>query len=569
MKNKFNPIKTFAALAVVSLLVTGCASTPQYTPGRESGFSDYLLAVYASTQGDRELASRSYLKVLKQNPGNEKLLNEASSYFLFNGEYANALKIAGDFYSLNPDDTTNSMLLALQAFKKGDLSAMEEYLTHVKGFGLDTLMAPIMRAWGEAAAGNADAALDALKPLLATKPFEPFYDENRALILDYSGLDAEAEAAYARLIARDDIASLQPALNYSALLQSQGRGDEALAVLQRFQAMVPGNTQLEDAVRRLQAGRRFSVIARDTNAALAAAFLYTGVELGRDRAFLPAIVYTRFALYLDPGLDEGHLYLGNLLAGEENPALALEAYSRVNPAGPFGEIALLRQALVLSEHDQWDEAIRLARDHLAENPESFDALVTLGDLHRNREDYSEALDYYEAAIALRGDILPEDWFLLFTRAIAYERLGRWAEAEADFLKVLEFRPNEPDVLNYLGYSWIDLGINLEEGRKMIERAVEQRPDSGFIVDSLGWAEYLTGDYEAAVESLERAVFLEPGDPTLNDHLGDAYWKVGREREARFQWNHALGLNPAPEERAKIEAKIEYGYTLAEALQERK
>ncbi len=229
----------------------------------------------------------------------------------------------------------------------------------------------------------------------------------------------------------------------------------------------------------------------------------------------------------------------------------------------------MRKALVLSSYEKWDEAIAVVTAHLEENPESEDALATLGDLYRNREDFENALSYYERAIALKGEVTNEDWFLLFARGIAYERLGMWQEAEADFLKTLEFRPNEPDVLNYLGYSWIDQGINLIEGREMIERAVAQRPNNGFIVDSLGWAQYLVGDYEAAAKTLEKAVYLEPGDATLNDHLGDAYWKIGREREARFQWQHALGLGPAPDQVEKITAKIEYGLVLAEALEARK
>ena len=125
-------------------------------------------------------------------------------------------------------------------------------------------------------------------------------------------------------------------------------------------------------------------------------------------------------------------------------------------------------------------------------------------------------------------------------------------------KALELQPEQPHVLNYLGYSWIDQGINLDEGMKMIKRAVDQRPDDGYIVDSLGWAYYRIGNYEDAVKNLERAIDLKPEDPTINDHLGDAYWRVGRTLEAKFQWAHARDLKPEPEELPKIEAKIENG-----------
>ena len=150
------------------------------------------------------------------------------------------------------------------------------------------------------------------------------------------------------------------------------------------------------------------------------------------------------------------------------------------------------------------------------------------------------------------------WVTYYYRGICFERSKQWSKAEADMRKALELQPEQPHVLNYLGYSWIDQGINLDEGMKMIKRAVEQRPDDGYIVDSLGWAYYRIGNFEDAVKHLERAIDLKPEDPTINDHLGDAYWRVGRTLEAKFQWAHARDLKPEPEELPKIEAKIENG-----------
>ena len=128
--------------------------------------------------------------------------------------------------------------------------------------------------------------------------------------------------------------------------------------------------------------------------------------------------------------------------------------------------------------------------------------------------------------------------MFYFRGICYERSKQWPQAEADLKKALQLYPDQPLVLNYLGYSWIDQGVNLDEGMNMIRRAVEQRPDDGYIVNSLGWANFRIGNYDEAVKELERAVELKPDDPTINDHLGDAYWRVGRVLEARFQWSHA-------------------------------
>jgi Flp pilus assembly protein TadD len=151
-----------------------------------------------------------------------------------------------------------------------------------------------------------------------------------------------------------------------------------------------------------------------------------------------------------------------------------------------------------------------------------------------------------------------DWLFYYFRGICLERARQWGKAEADLQKALELFPEQPQVLNYLGYSWIDQGVKLDEAMTMIKRAVEQRPDDGYIVDSLGWAYYRLGNYEDAVKQLERAVELKPEDPTVNDHLGDVYWRIGRTQEARFQWSHARDLKPEPDELPKIEEKLKVG-----------
>ena len=177
---------------------------------------------------------------------------------------------------------------------------------------------------------------------------------------------------------------------------------------------------------------------------------------------------------------------------------------------------------------------------------------------RGRKQFAECAEVYSKGIDTIAKAEKSNWVIYYFRGICYERSKQWPKAEADLKKALELFPDQPHVLNYLGYSWIDQGVNLDEGMRMIKRAVEQRADDGYIVDSLGWAYYRIGNYEEAVKHLERAVELKPEDPTINDHLGDAYWRVGRTLEARFQWSHARDLKPEPEELAKIEEKLKSG-----------
>jgi tetratricopeptide (TPR) repeat protein len=192
--------------------------------------------------------------------------------------------------------------------------------------------------------------------------------------------------------------------------------------------------------------------------------------------------------------------------------------------------------------------------------DKLEILDALGNILRAHKLYAEAIPYYDQALALVPKPERRHWVYYYARGTSYERLKNWSAAEGDLEKALQLYPDQPLVLNYLGYSWVDQGRNLKEGMAHIEKAVALKPDDGYIVDSLGWAHYMQGNFAEAVRYLERAVELKPDDPVLNDHLGDALWRVGREREARFQWDQALSLKPEPEDEAKIKKKIESGLT---------
>jgi len=549
------PLKTLLILGLLSL---GAAAPDIEIKDINTRFSEYLTAIYARQAGDFDRATENYLRVLKKDPKNLQLAEEAFTYFVFNGDYKNALDLAKDLRGLEDDHSSSAMLLALDAFRAGRKKHLDKVLPDAKGLGFDQLISPLMQAWLFAEEGKLEEALAVIEPLKSNPGFEPYYAEHRAFILDRAGRADEAEAAYLALLARPEITSLQPLFAYGAFLQKEGRNEDALKLYKGFEPSSPTNLQLKAAIKRLEEGKAPETIVTDRSKAVAMALLRAGVQLSQERAYYPGIIYARFALLLNPDFDEAWLFLGNMLSNEPHPDLALKAYQSVAADGPFYETGVLRQAFVYSFHDRTDEGIALVETYLKDHPDSYDALVTIGDLHRSEEQYAEALPYYERAMQQRETLTADDWFLVFTRGICYERLDRWNEAEPDLLKALEFQPDNPDVLNYLGYSWIDQGMHLKEGREMIEKAVKASPDNGFILDSLGWAQYLMGEYEEAVISLEDAVSIEPGDPTINDHLGDAYWKVGREREARFQWSHALALDPTDEVREVLNEKMESG-----------
>ncbi|HXF89891.1 MAG TPA: tetratricopeptide repeat protein [Xanthobacteraceae bacterium] len=270
------------------------------------------------------------------------------------------------------------------------------------------------------------------------------------------------------------------------------------------------------------------------------------------------LIYLQLALYLAPNQVMALFSLADLYEQLKKPELAIKVYERIPLDSPLHRHAEIQLAANLDTLDRAEEAKRRLEKLIAEKPDDIEALMALGNILRGRKQFAECAQAYSRGIATIAEPERSHWTIYYFRGICYERNKQWDKAEADLKMALKLYPDQPYVLNYLGYSWIDQGVNLEEGMRMIRRAVEQRPEDGYIVDSLGWAYYRMGNYEEAMKHLERAVELRPTDPTINDHLGDVYWQLGRRLEAIFQWSHARDLKPEPEELAKILEKLKSG-----------
>jgi tetratricopeptide (TPR) repeat protein len=297
----------------------------------------------------------------------------------------------------------------------------------------------------------------------------------------------------------------------------------------------------------------------DSSQAGAAEVLFgLGTSLGRQGGEDLALAYLQLAIYLAPRHPLALMSLADLYESIKKPALALRVYQRVPADSPLKRNADIQMATNLDALERTDEAKKTLQKLIADRPNDLEAIMALGNILRVRKDFADCADAYTKGIDTLKNAQKPNWLIFYFRGICYERSKQWPKAEADFKRALELSPEQAHVLNYLGYSWIDQGVNLDEGMRMIRRAVEQRPDDGYIVDSLGWAYYRIHNYDEAVKHLERAVELKPEDPTINDHLGDAYWKVGRTLEATFQWAHARDLKPEPDDLAKIIEKLRTG-----------
>ncbi len=272
----------------------------------------------------------------------------------------------------------------------------------------------------------------------------------------------------------------------------------------------------------------------------------------------PGVLFLQYALYLEPGFPFALAALANVYENTKNYERAIEVYDRIVPGTPFETAVDIRKAFNLNQLEKVDEAKQLLETVAERDPTDLRPLDALGSIMRNHKRFDEAAQYYTRAIALITKPEAKHWNYYYARGTSYERMKRWPLAEADLQMALKLSPDQPTVLNYLGYSWVDQGKNLKQAFGYIEKAVKLKPDDGYIVDSLGWAHYRLGNFKEAVKWLERSVELRPDDPVLNDHLGDAFWRAGRLDEARFQWEQALTLKPEPEDTEKITKKLQKG-----------
>jgi Flp pilus assembly protein TadD len=348
----------------------------------------------------------------------------------------------------------------------------------------------------------------------------------------------------------------------AGFFERRGKTEEAQSLYRDYATENPDSYYGEMLVKRAKEGRKAPPVAANGREGLAEALFHFGSALQQDRNADIALVLGRLALYLKPDLPVAQVMVANILDAQRRYEEANQVYQSISPKSWLTWSSRLRVAANLEAMEKIAEAEAALRAMAKELPDRTDALLQLGSLMRAKERFAEAVTVYDDAVKRMAKAEQRHWTLFYARGIALERSKQWSRAEADFLRALELQPDQPYVLNYLGYSWVDQGINLDRGMEMIRKAVEQRPTDGYIVDSLGWAHYRLKNYDKAVEHLERAVELRPVDPTINDHLGDAYWQVGRQIEARFQWQRAQGLKPEPDLAAQIVRKLREGLSAA-------
>ena len=516
----------------------------------------YLAARHAGTERDLATAAAYYLNVLKADPRNADLLGRTFLSVLTDGDIEEAGKLADRLIQVDRTDRIARLVVGVRALKQKQYAlARQSFAQSVRGPVTD-LTATLLTAWALAGAGDARGATDALDHLTGPDWYAIFKDLHGGLILDFGNNRKDAGKRYERAYKADSTA-LRTVQAYARFLSRNGGKNEALKIYQEFNKAVPDHPLISAEMKDLAAGEKLPALVDSPQAGAAEALYGLGASIGRRGGEDLALIYLQLALYLEPTHAMALLSLADLYELLKKPDLAIKVYDRIPPS-PLRRNADIQVASDLDQLERTDEAKKRLEHLITEHPKDTEAIVAFGNILRGRKQFAECADVYGKAIANVPKPEKSNWVMFYFRGICYERSKQWPNAEVDLKKALELYPDQPLVLNYLGYSWVDQGVHMDEGMNMIRRAVEQRPDDGYIVDSLGWAYFRTGNYAEAVKNLERAVELKPEDPTINDHLGDAYWRVGRALEARFQWSHAKDLNPDKDDLPKIEEKLKSG-----------
>lgn len=517
----------------------------------------YLAGVLARKDRDLTVAAEYYRRALMRDPDNKQMLGEAFMMEVSAGDLDGAIELARRLVQVSDADNSYAyLLLGVDALRRGQYDRARVFFSTADSEVIFQLTDSLALVWSDVGAGRVDEALAALSEPHPADRSRYFQRLHIALVADLAGRQAQARENYA--------AAYQAHPSNRRLLEAYARhaavhGDTELLeeILAPFQSAEDPDAVLGGLAERLmaQTDPQFLVTAPQQGLA-EVLFGLAGVLAGESEP--AARIYLRLALMLNPAFDSAYYLLGELETSAKRLEASLNAYQGVRPSSPYYLDARIRAAFLLNALERADEGIGLLTALIGQYPEAPRLLQAIGNILRDQKNFEQAAEFYSQAIEMIGEPSTEHWIYYYARGICYERIKQWAKAEPDFKKALELNPGQASVMNYLGYSWVDQNLHLEEAMDLIRDAVDREPNNGYYVDSLGWAHYKLGEYDKAVEQLERAVELRPEDPVLNDHLGDAYWQVGRKREARFQWSYALSLEPEPEDEAKIRDKIANG-----------
>jgi tetratricopeptide (TPR) repeat protein len=573
MTNKFSKLSIVVALLAAST-ANSCAATEGPVVSRT--LTGALLSAQVA-EGDNDFASMiSYYKqALGFEADNTKFEQNLMLGLITNGQFTEALPYAEKLKAVPEIERVSRVALAIDAVDKKKWDDAETLLKLAQQSDLDRLVANLMTGWVKLGAGNGKDAAEYISKIQGPQWVDLFKLIHKAMILDASGDKAAAAAAYEEALNSADAGAapdswLRMVESYARFQARDGKKDAALKIIDQGLEVAPERPPLLALRKTVEAGSAVEPLVADAKAGLAEVLFDIGAAVRRDGSESFSTLYLQLSLAAKPDNDVTLIQLAGIAEGLNQQDLAITNYRAVPEASPFKRAANLQMSLNLADLDKTDEAIKELNTLMTQEPSDPRTYTALGGVYAAKKDFKSAAEIYDKAVVAIGAPDRKDWNLYYQRGIAHERTKTWPVAEESFKQALKLYPDQPQVLNYLGYSYVDMNQNLDEALGMIRKAVELRPDDGYIVDSLGWAYYRLGKFDDAVTELQNAISLRPEDATINDHLGDAYWRAGRKLEANFQWQHALDAKSDDVDNVKIKAKMANGKpVVAEANTDKK
>lgn len=526
-----------------------CPATAQDNAGA------YLAGRQAAASNDFAVAENYFREALKDDASNPFLLETLLASQVALGDIDAAADTARRMVEMGVGGQVSNLVLTSVRAKNEDWTALLEAFE--AGDSVSPLVDGLAQAWAALGRGEMDAAIESFDAVIETEGMGAYGEYHKALALAAVGDFEGADVIFASP-PRGSAYNARAAFAHAKVLSQLGRNEDALGMLSAVFGDASDPT-LNDLRMRLTDGETipYDVVVTAQQGIGEVAFMIAGLLQG-ETPDAYTLLYTRIAEYLDPANTGAIITSGDLLEKLERYELADIAYARVSTDDPAFPTAELGRVDVLQRDDRDEAAIEVAQGLTRSHPDLPNVHAKLGDVLRFNERLEEAVDAYDMALSLYSEDNNSRWFVYYTRAIAHHQLDQWPSAEADFRAALALNPEQPQVLNFLGYSLVERNEKLDEALQMIETAVAARPENGAIVDSLGWVYFQLGRYEDAVGPMEKAAALEATDPTINDHLGDVYWAVGRKIEATFQWQRALSFEPDEELADRIRLKLDIG-----------
>jgi tetratricopeptide (TPR) repeat protein len=548
-------MRRFLVLSLSSLAVIATLSGPVHAQeGAEAGA--WLAARAATGLGDFRAGAYWYARALQGDPANQQLLDGAVLSSIGLGDFPAAAEYARRLGQTGARSQTAFLALTAEQAVKGEFAQLVADLDAGRSIG--TVLDKLIVAWAQLGDGKMAEALKGFDDLSKSDGLAGLALYHKALALASAGDFEGAETILSgKSGGRIDV-TRRGVIAHVQILSQLEQGPKALEILDNTFGTDP-DPELDALRVQLRAGKPLTFdVVRNAQDGMAEVFRSLAEMLGdqADPGFL--LLYTRVAAYLRPDLAEAVLTSAQILEEQGQLDLAAETFAQIPADSPLFHIAEMGRAETLIASDKVDAGIEALQALTRSHADLPGVHMALADALRRQERFADSIVPYDEAIRLIGPPEAHHWAVFFARGISHERVGDFVLAEKDLRKSLELSPDQPSVLNYLGYSFVDRGENLKEALGMIQRAVAAQPESGAITDSLAWAYFRLGRYPEAVEPMERASLLEPVDPIVTDHLGDVYWAVGRRLEAQFQWRRALSFDPEEKEATRIRKKLELG-----------